>query len=199
MAEANLTAALLRKQFSYDPLTGVFIRIGESAPSGRIATKGYRQIWMKPSRYMAHRLAWLYVYGEWPTDFIDHINQIKDDNRIENLRVVTRKQNRENITKFGHNTSGHRGVSVKARNGTFQADIRHHGRTIYLGNFDNIDDAITARLRAERDIFTHAPITQKITHIPLQAPVCASFDGGPGHQAGMINCQLLLDIADESA
>jgi hypothetical protein len=166
MAIADLTAEVLRAHFTYHPETGDFIRLGESRPSGRIATQGYRQIAFHGRRYMAHRLAWLYVHGEWPADQIDHINQNKDDNRIENLRVVNCKQNAENITMFKHNTSGRRGVCWKEKTGRWQADIRNHKRSIYLGSFMTIIDAVAARMRAERELFTHAPITQNFTQDP---------------------------------
>jgi hypothetical protein len=166
MAIADLTAEVLRAHFTYYPETGDFIRLGESRPSGRIATQGYRQIALRGSRYMAHRLAWLYIHGEWPADQIDHINQNKDDNRIANLRVVNCKQNAENITMFKNNNSGRRGVCWKERTGRWQADIRNHKQSIYLGSFTTIIDAVAARMRAERELFTHSPTTQNFTQPP---------------------------------
>lgn len=157
MAKADLSADVLRIYFRYDPTTGFLYRFGERTPSGRIATNGYRQIFFQGRRYMAHRLAWLYVYGEWPALQIDHINQCRDDNRIENLRQVTNKQNGENVRHFSHNVTGRRGVSWVKRLQEWQADIKHHGKSIYLGRFDNIVDAVACRMRAERELFTHAP------------------------------------------
>lgn len=157
MANADISADVLRIYFKYDPATGFLYRFGERTPSGRIATNGYRQIFFQGKRYMAHRLAWLYVYGEWPKLQIDHINQCRDDNRIDNLREVTNKQNGENVRHFSHNTSGRRGVSWAKAKGQWQADIKHHGKTYYLGSFDNIIDAVAARMKAEKELFTHAP------------------------------------------
>lgn len=165
MAEADLNAGVLRARLSYNPETGIFCRLRyPKSVVGRIATKGYRQIMVKGTRAMAHRLAWLYVHGEWPQGQIDHINQCKDDNRICNLRVVSNKQNSENITLFKHNTSGHRGVRWNPHCGKWIAEIKHQKRSLHLGVFDNMQDAVTARIQAEGEVFTHAPVTQNITH-----------------------------------
>lgn len=179
MAEANLSAHTLRIQFSYDAETGQFTRRGESKPSGRIATKGYRQIAIIRKRFMAHRLAWLYVHGEWPAGQIDHINQNKDDNRIANLRVVDNKQNQENVTAWCNNLTGRRGVCVESKTGLFRADIRHNGKTISLGRFDTIIDAVAARIRAEKSLFTHTPYYAEITH---KSVFTSGVVSGPGHQ-----------------
>lgn len=166
MATTDLSAELLRLQFSYDPETGHFFRRGESAPSGRLTTKGYRQIFVNGKRHMAHRLAWLYVHGEWPSGQLDHRNQIKDDNRVSNLRPANNQTNQENVEIWSHNKSGRRGVSVLAC-GKFQADIKINGRSVYLGLFDNIIDAVAARMRAENEAFQmieNAPNYSGITH-----------------------------------
>lgn len=162
MAKVNLSAETLRLYFSYNPDTGVFTRRGQSKPSGRIATKGYRQIAMLGTRFMAHRLAWLYVHGVWPEDQIDHINQNKDDNRIVNLRPATNKQNQENISFWKKNTSGRRGV--RFHRGRWFAEIKQYKKTLHIGTFDNIIDAVAARIRAERELFTHSCHYAPITH-----------------------------------
>ena len=110
MKDKPLSLFKLRLYLPYDPETGNFTRRGESKPSGRIATKGYRQIAFDGTRFMALRLAWFYIHGEWPNGQIDHINQDKEDNRLCNLRVVSNKQNQENISGWGHNKSGRTGV-----------------------------------------------------------------------------------------
>ena len=165
MAEHDLTLDVVRKALAYDESTGIFSRLDQSRKTvGRLSTKGYRQISVNYTRVMAHRLAWLFVHGEWPAGQIDHVNQNKDDNRIANLRVVSNKQNGENITLFKHNTSGYRGVRWYSRTGKWIAEIKHLKHSRYLGYFDNIEDAIAARAQAEQALFTHAPSTQKITH-----------------------------------
>ena len=157
MAKTDLSAAVLRMNLNYDRSTGLFHRPGYSKPPGRLTTKGYRQISINGQRYMAHRLAWLYVHGVWPTDQLDHINGLKDDNRIANLREVSNKQNAENVRLFSHNKSGRTGVGWSEREGMWRADIKHHKRTIHLGRFPTIIDAVAARIRAEREFFTHSP------------------------------------------
>lgn len=166
MADANLSAEFLRINFSYDPDTGIFIRMGEDKQSGRIATKGYRQIAIIGKRFMAHRLAWLHFYGVWPTKQLDHINRNKDDNRIANLREVDNQTNQENVELWNHNRSGFRGVSLR-QDGRFRADIKTNGKTKALGVFDNLEDAASARMKAEQDNFRlleNSPIYSQITH-----------------------------------
>ncbi len=168
MAIADITAPELRQILTYNPTTGIFNRRNDpGAVLGRIATKGYRQIMVASKRYMAHRLAWLYINGEWPAGQIDHINQAKDDNRIENLRVVTNKQNGENVRHFSHNTSGLKGVRFRA--GSWVAEIKHLKKSQHLGSFTTLEDACAARAMAESILFTHSPGTQKITHIAGEA------------------------------
>lgn len=162
----EISAEELRLHFHYDPQNGEFIRRGEHAPSGRIATKGYRQIFILGKRHMAHRLAWLYVNGEWPTKQLDHINRDKDDNRIANLREVDNQQNQENVELWKHNTTGFRGVN-RGKNGKFGADIKVNGKTIHLGTFTTLEAAASARMKAEQKHFQlldNSPIYSRITH-----------------------------------
>lgn len=96
---------LLKNLFTYDQNTGLFkrkIALGNASSgsiAGSIHHRGYRYIAINKKDYAAHRLAWLYVYGKWPDNFIDHINGKTDDNRIENLRDVSQKENMKN-TKY---------------------------------------------------------------------------------------------------
>lgn len=152
-----INQADLKKRLFYDPSTGEFVRIGGHKSVGRVATNGYMQISVGGKRYMAHRLAWLYVYGELPDTQLDHINQNRLDNRIENLRLATNKQNGENVRLFKHNKSGYRGVSFDRGDGKWRADIKHNGKNIALGKFDCIRLAAIARAEAEEQLFTHAP------------------------------------------
>ena len=150
----SITADELRSILHYDPLTGVFTR-RESA-GGRMAgkvsggptTDGYTKIGVNRRYYKAHRLAWLYVYGEWPTYQIDHINRDRADNRICNLRDVTHQQNLCNTNTYSNNTSGHKGV--RYRNGKFAARIRVNYKFVQLGTFECFDEAVAARVAAER-------------------------------------------------
>ena len=153
----ELTAEYLRSILSYDPATGIFtwkvrtanqVKVGDVAgcPDGR----GYLQIRVQSRKYLAHRLAWLYVYGEWPKGQIDHINRIRTDNRIANLREVSHKQNQQNRSKSSHNTSGHPGVHWNKRDSKWQAQIRHNRKHFHLGLFKSLEEAVAARKAAEK-------------------------------------------------
>ena len=153
----ELTAEKLRMLLHYEPATGIFtwkVRAANSVKVGDIAGcpdgQGYLRVRVQSQRYRAHRLAWLYMYGEWPEDQIDHINRVRTDNRICNLREVTNKQNGQNAGKYSHNTSGHTGVSWNKHRSKWRAHIRHSQKSIRLGDFTNIEDAIAARKAAEK-------------------------------------------------
>jgi hypothetical protein len=129
-------------------------RISVSAVPGRLAGTvcgGYRAIKIKGKIYMGHRLAWLLAYGEWPNGEIDHINHDKLDNRIENLRVVSREENLRNKTVYsGEKCSTRFGImGVRLINGRWRADIRVNGELIRIGFFDDWFDAVCARKSAE--------------------------------------------------
>jgi hypothetical protein len=101
--------------------------------------------------YKAHRLVWLYVNGAWPTHSIDHINGIRDDNRIENLRDVPQKVNGENRRQAQRNNqSGYLGVSWNRSRGKWAASIRTDRRLKHLGWFDSPEEASEMYLSAKR-------------------------------------------------
>lgn len=153
----ELTAETLRELLSYDPITGEFRwRVTKSAQAkiGTIAgceSHGYRQIGIFRKPYKSARLAWLYVYGEWPKHDIDHINGIRDDNRISNLRDVTRLVNCQNrrIAKSG-SWAGLLGVSKNKKR--WSAKIRAGGRQICIGTFDTPEQAHEAYILAKREL-----------------------------------------------
>jgi hypothetical protein len=151
-----ITAEELRSVRHYDPLTGLFTalqggsRRKKGAVCGSLHQFGYIHIYVKGRSYKAHRLAWFYVYGEWPKNQIDHINGIKHDNRIDNLRDVPQSINQQNhkVARKDSGT-GHIGVHYSKRDKVWCAYIRKNKKRIHLGCFRNIDQAIFARKQAE--------------------------------------------------
>lgn len=132
----------------YDPDTGMFTtRSGRSLGSAH--GNGYIRIAVGGMRVYAQRLAWFICYGDEP-QHIDHINHDKADNRIRNLRAATASQNVSNRGKLNaNNTSGYRGVTLFRRTGKWSSTIKVQRRSIHLGYFDDINDAVKARRDAE--------------------------------------------------
>ena len=156
----------LKELLSYDPDTGLFtwkISPSNSVKQNQIAgthnTNGHIQIKIFRQRYFAHRLAWFFVKGHWPKAIIDHINGIRDDNRIANLREVTASQNGHNQTKPHSRTqSGYLGVSwIKSRN-KWQAGIGINGKYKFLGYFDDPKSAHAKYLEAKKIYHPSAPV-----------------------------------------
>ena len=149
------TQEYVQNRFIYEPATGLFKlkkQRGSRAAgdlAGCLSPQGYRQLSIKGRTIGAHRLAWLYVYGVWPDKEIDHINHKRDDNRIENLRIVNRSVNSLNRLPSLNNPSGHRGVSrtsLATRGKKYwQANISVNGHRKHLGNFYTLEEAIAAR------------------------------------------------------
>jgi hypothetical protein len=164
--ENNLvTVERLRSLFNYDQHIGVFTRRVAVGRHGRhkalhkAGTKqnfGYIVIAVDHRRYVAHRLAWLYVYGVWPSDDVDHINGDKSDNRIFNLRLATRAQNMQNVAKHKHNKSGAKGVSWMNTRSKWRAYIFVGYKQIHLGLFSSFNRAVEARKLAEQTYHSHA-------------------------------------------
>ena len=152
----SITADELRSILHYDPLTGVFThresaggRLAGSV-AGSVDVDGYIKIGVLKHRYRAHRLAWLYTYGTWPKDQIDHINRSRADNRICNLRDVTHQQNVQNAGNFCNNTSGRKGVYWNKRDSRWSARFLLGDKYLSLGCFKTFDEAVAARVAAEK-------------------------------------------------
>lgn len=141
----NLTQSRLHKLFNYNKASGVFTRrikmrqykIGSKA--GTVGTDGYIMIMVDGILYRAHRLAFLYVKGQFPSIDVDHKNKIRNDNSWDNLREATFSQNRFNALQRSDNKSGYVGVSI-FRN-KFQASIVLSGKRFYLGTFKTAVEA----------------------------------------------------------
>ncbi|WPZ30721.1 HNH endonuclease signature motif containing protein [Sulfitobacter sp. OXR-159] len=106
-------------------------------------------------RLLAHRVIWALVNGEWPADQIDHINGVRSDNRIVNLRSVSRSENMKNQKRPSDNSSGHTGVYWFAQTSRWTAQITKNRKTICLGYFKDLDQAVAARKKAEQELGFH--------------------------------------------
>lgn len=162
VSRPELTAEKLRELLHYDPEIGIFtwkVRAANRVKVGNLAgcqnNEGYLQISVLSRIYQAHRLAWLYMYGVWPEDQIDHINRIRTDNRISNLREASNKQNNQNRSKQSNNTSGHPGVVWHKQKSKWQAKIKHSYKVIHFGYFNTIEEAVAARKAGELKYWGH--------------------------------------------
>jgi len=161
-AESKLTLDIAKELWDYDPTEGTFtwklrdkehfrsenhwLKYVESKVGtlcGTLTKRGYIVLGYDGSQYYAHRLAWLFVTGEWPSEYIDHINRDKSDNRFDNLRVVSSGENSRNVSKSSRNTSGQVGVSYcdqteiwRARWSNLDGTRGYFGRSARKWGFD---------------------------------------------------------------
>jgi hypothetical protein len=160
MLEA-ITQSRLKELLRYEPETGNFYwRVSKtnSVKSGDIAghfsaLNGYHHVRLDWRLYRAHRLAWLYVYGSFPENVLDHINGVGSDNRIVNLRAATETQNKANAKTRKDNTSSVKGVSLSTGRKKWLAQISVKGKQTYLGRFDTIEEARAAYTSAAKRVF----------------------------------------------
>ena len=154
--EALLSHKQLKELLHYESETGLFfwkvsrtssIKVGDIA--GSYVSNGYILINIGRTRYRAHRLAWFYVYGEWPNNQLDHKNQDKSDNRLLNLRECDHSLNSKNMPMRSDNKSGVTGVCWHKQNEKWSTEIKVNSKKIFLGCFNDIKDAVKIRKQAE--------------------------------------------------
>ncbi len=162
-----LTASRLRELLVYEPDTGIFrrrtdvicgnkrVRLKAGDIAGGKTKKGYIHITVDGHRAYAHRLAWLYVHGEWPAQHIDHINGDVSDNRISNLRPATPQENQWNSKKPRTNTTGFKGVTRVKSSGRYIAQIHYANGSKYLGSFLTAEEAHQAYAEASARLHGH--------------------------------------------
>lgn len=145
-----LTQSILKSLLHYDEDTGFFTRAKNKGRAkqghraGTVHSSGYEVIRIDGRLYKSHRLVWLYVYGEFPKQ-IDHINGDRKDNRLCNLRLLSHSENMQNRNNPNpNNTSGHKGVGWYEPLRKWRVKIMKDYKTIHLGYFENLDDAVMA-------------------------------------------------------
>jgi hypothetical protein len=158
--ELKITGNTLEMFLDYDPETGLFTRkvttgphgvIGEVA--GGINDEGYVIIFLRRIKLRAHRLGWAWMTGEWPVNDIDHINGDRADNRFKNLREATRSQNLQNAGLRSSNKTGYKGVHFCNERQKYVAQIKINKWPKVLGRFQTLEEAVSARLAAEKMIY----------------------------------------------
>lgn len=157
-----ISKAKLNARYRYCPETGNLYH--KTTPNGRIKVgdkvgyidaKGYRRTAIDGKQYLNHRIIWFMLHGCWPRFQIDHINRIKDDNRIENLRQVTNSGNQRNQDLYSNNHSGVHGVHINRQSGSWCATIGDGKKKVSLGTFKEWWDAVCARKAAENEYGYH--------------------------------------------
>ncbi|MCO9872104.1 HNH endonuclease [Salmonella enterica subsp. enterica serovar Reading] len=117
---------------------------------------GYMHVRYKGRNYKVHRAIWEMHYGAIPDGMtIDHINHVRDDNRIDNLRVVSMHENNKNASKRNDNTTGVTGVYWRKDRSEWQAKIYTDGKQVHIGYFNDFQSAVNARLSAEKKFGFH--------------------------------------------
>jgi hypothetical protein len=160
-----ITQERLKEILDYDPDTGLFTRKAINNPNQKIGQiagsrydNGYVCIMVDNKLYKAHRLVWFYIHGVWPSKYIDHINGIRHDNRIDNLRECSKLENAQNIKIPICNKSGYMGVSWAKVSKKWKAQIKTNGKVIGLGYFDDPAEAHRAYLAAKAKYHTFNPV-----------------------------------------
>jgi hypothetical protein len=151
----------IKEYLSYDQKTGIFtwvkrpkhssVCVGREA--GNKAYRGYIHLQFNNKNHQAHRLAWWFVNGYFPDCDVDHINEIKTDNRICNLRLDSNRENEQNVSSVRlNNTSGFIGVTWHKKHKKWRAQIKIKGKKKYLGQYNTPEEAHAAYLCAKREL-----------------------------------------------
>lgn len=156
----HITKQEINELLSYEPSTGFFRwakdrkRKKAGSIAGTATKEGYVRIAINGKLHAAHRLAWVVMHGSTPSNVIDHINGIRSDNRISNLRDVTTSENAQNQKKAraDNKSSGLLGAYYVKHRGNWQSQITLNGKAKHLGIFKTAKEAHEAYLKAKREI-----------------------------------------------
>lgn len=156
----KLSVFELKSLLDYDPDTGIFIwkvdrgnNKTKGLQAGSLHVTGYIHISIDNKIYQAHRLAWLYMTGDWPDQHIDHIDRIRNNNKWNNLRKANRQQNAANQKLRKTNKSGYKGVSWDQRSGKYVSVIRVNNKIKHLGYYDDPKEAYCKYLENAKKYF----------------------------------------------
>ena len=150
----------------YDSLTGLVTwakdcggkdgKIYKKGAEAGSLTHGYREVGYNYNKYKIHRVAWFLHHGTIPEGEVDHINHIRDDNRIANLRDIPREDNRRNLTKKANNKSGCTNVYFAKWANKYRVGIRVEGKKKHIGYYKDYDEAVQASKDAKIKYGFHA-------------------------------------------
>ena len=164
MAKPNFTQEELCAEMHYDASTGIFTRlkyrgVPKTVPASlKIDKDGYAVLKFRGASFLAHRLAWFYVHGFWPKEYIDHKNGDPADNRLCNLRESTNSENQQNLKARRENTAGKLlGTAWHKRKRKWIARIGIGRERIFLGYYPTAEEAHEAYLSAKTDIHPFQP------------------------------------------
>ena len=150
------TQEMLNELFDYDGINLVArkargtLKIGDIVGSKDVR-KGYIRARVNNKAYLVHRLIWKLIYGSEPSSEIDHINGVRHDNRLDNLRLSSKKDNMSNITKPYKSKTGIKGIT-KIKNNIFKVLYYVDGKMTYFGTYKNLKEATDASRKACKEL-----------------------------------------------
>jgi len=145
--QSSVSIEEIKARVRFDSETGKLHRVTASGGSkvgqetGSMSSSGYLGVGICGKAFLCHRIAWLLHYGEWPEFEVDHINGMKTDNRISNLRSATRSENVNNTNLRSDSTSGYKGVNYSNQHGRYRARIVVKGKRMHVGMYDTPEQA----------------------------------------------------------
>lgn len=159
-SHTDLSAEFVREVFDYNPTTGDLfwksrlskrVHVGDVA--GTLDDQGRIKIGIQNKEYLAHRIIWLWVTGNWPAFEVDHENCVRSDNRWKNLREAHPIENHRNKPLQKNSTAGYKGVCFDKRAKKFVAGIKYEGKRHHLGHFNTAEEAHAAYCAAAKKRF----------------------------------------------